>query len=189
MRSSPTLEARQPLTRAARSLRALLRPRGLLSEERRFLEREFGGSLDLDALRISGGGQPLGRLAWQPMAARIQLADICFEAGDPERPVRHDALPILAHEALHVWQRVHRVCAVHVSVDGLWLGLTRGARAYLYDKTLEQPDALLAAFLAGNIEQQGQIFEDYVRSNVSVLQARERKFAAVAEYVRGQPLG
>jgi hypothetical protein len=178
-----------PLRRAARSLRALFEPRPLLAAERDFLEREFGASLDLDALRIAGGGQPLGRVAWQPMAALIQLADCCFEADDPARAIRHEALPIFAHEALHVWQRVHRHCTVHVSVDGLWLGIAHGVRAYRYDTRLAQPEALLREFLAGNIERQGQMFEDYVRSNVHALRGRDPKFAAIAQYVRARVIG
>ncbi|HEY2733234.1 MAG TPA: hypothetical protein VGI70_04580, partial [Polyangiales bacterium] len=136
------------------SIAGLARTRLLRTDERTFLAREFGRSLPLDRLRIAGGGHPLGRLAWQPMAALIQFADACFEAGDAQRSVTQAALPILAHEALHVWQRVHRQCAVHVSVDGVWLGIAQGRRAYRYDDTLTDPHALLSHFLAGNIERQ-----------------------------------
>jgi hypothetical protein len=189
MRSNYDSRWMGPVLRAARSLRAAFEPRRLLAEERNFLEREFGASLDFDALRIAGGGQPLGRVAWQPMAALIQLADSCFEADDPARAIRHEALPIFAHEALHVWQRVHRHCAVHVSVDGLWLGIAHGVRAYRYDTRLADPADLLREFLAGNIERQGQMFEDYVRSNVHVLRARDPKFADIAQYVRAKISG
>jgi hypothetical protein len=166
------------------SVRALVRPRALLPPERLFLAREFAASLDLDALRLAGGGHPFGRLGWQPLAALIQLADDCFEADDPSQPVRASVYPVLAHEALHVWQRVHRQCRVNVSVDGLWLGVMHGRDAYAYDRQLDQPAALLREFLAGNIERQGQIFEDYVRSNVHDPASRDGRFLDVACYVR-----
>jgi hypothetical protein len=131
----------------------------------------------------------LGRVAWQPAAALIQLADACFEASDPLCAVRSEAYPIFAHEALHVWQRVHRHCEVHVSLDGLWLGLVRGREAYAYDRSLLDPALVLREFLAGNIERQGQMFEDYVRSNVDAAHARDPKFVAVADYVRARARG
>jgi hypothetical protein len=170
--------------RAARSLSALVSPRPLTPLEREFLEAEFDASLDLNPVRVAGGGHPLGRLAWQPTAALIQLSDHCFEQADPTRSVRSGALPVLAHEALHVWQRVHKQCAVNVSVDGLWLGVRHGAAAYRYDRSLQDPERVLQEFLKGNIEQQGQIFEDYVRSHVSDRRRRDTRFAAVARYVR-----
>ena len=125
------------------------------------------------------------------MAALIQLADCCFEAGDPARAIRHEALPIFAHEALHVWQRVHRHCAVHVAgvERACGSGAAHYVRAYRYDTRLADPAELLREFLAGNIERQGQMFEDYVRSNVHVLRDRDPKFAAIAQYVRARAIG
>jgi hypothetical protein len=168
------------------ALRGLLRQRGLLPDEHTFLALEFGASLDLERVRIAGGGHPLGRIAWQPAAALIQMADVCFEASDPTRSVRREWYPVLAHEALHVWQRVHRHCVVHVSLDGLWLGVVRGRQAYDYDRKLRDPAEVLREFLVGNIERQGQMFEDYVRSHVVDPQARDGRFAQVAHYVRSQ---
>ena len=172
------------LGRPMRSLRALAKARALHDVERAFLAREFGQSLDLARLRLAGGGHPFGRLGWQPMAARIQLSDTCFEASNPDRPVLKERWPLLAHEVLHVWQRVHRQHRLGVSVDGLILGVARGRAAYAYDRSLTDPALLLREFQRGNIEQQGQIFEDYVRSNVSEPQARDARFEQVAQYVR-----
>jgi hypothetical protein len=166
------------------SLAALASWRPLLPREREFLADEFGDSLDLSRIRIAGGGHPLGRIAWQPTAALIQLGDVCFEAGDSERALALQHFPILAHEALHVWQRVHKHSRFGVSIDGLLLGALRGRDAYIYDTGLSDPAELLTEFLHGNIEQQGQIFEDYVRSNVSIPRARASKFQHVAHYVR-----
>lgn len=172
------------LTQLGNSLSALGYWRPLLPREHEFLAHEFGDSLELSRIRIAGGGHPLGRIAWQPAAALIQLGDGCFEAGDPERAIAPRHLPILAHEALHVWQRVHKHSRLGVSVDGLLLGAFQGRDAYIYDTSLSDPAELLTEFLHGNIEQQGQIFEDYVRSNVSNPRARDVKFQHVAHYVR-----
>jgi len=170
------------------SVRAFFRARALHDIEREFLAEEFGESLDLDRLRIAGGGHPFGRLGWQPIAARIQLSDMCFEDADPSRPVLKQRWPVLAHEALHVWQRVHRHHRLGVSMDGLILGVARGRAAYTYDRSLTDPAHVLTAFLRGNIEQQGQMFEDYVRSNVTDLKARDARFEHVAQYVREKRL-
>ena len=175
--------------RPVRSLRGFFRARPLLDVECAFLEGEFGQSLDLARLRIAGGGHPFGRVGWQPVAARIQLSDQCFEGADPTRPVLRERWPVLAHEALHVWQRVHRHHRLGVSVDGLLLGVARGRAAYLYDRELTDPALLLQVFLRGNIEQQGQIFEDYVRSNVTDPMDRDARFAHVARYVRERRVG
>jgi len=172
-----------------RSVRDFFRPRPLLDVERRFLADEFGDSLELSALSLAGGGHPLGRIGWQPLGARIQLADACFEAADPARSVRESLWPVLAHEALHVWQRVHRHHRLGVSVDGVLLGALKGRAAYEYDRQLVDPAAVLECFLAGNIEQQGQIFEDYVRSNVRSAAGRDPRFAHVARYVRERRAG
>ena len=169
--------------RALESLRQLRHRRPLWESEAAFLAHEFGDSLALSQLRIAGGGHPLGRLAWQPRAHWIQMHDSLFEAEDPARPVRSEYWPILAHEALHVWQRVHRHHRVGVSVDGLWLGVVAGRAAYRYSVTSD-PSEVLRAFLDGNIEQQGQMFEDYVRSNVLTKEARDAKFEHVARYIR-----
>ena len=171
------------------SVAGLRDARPLSERERAFLAREFGASLALHRLRIAGGGHPLGRLAWQPTAALMQFADACFEGGSAQRDLRSEYYPVLAHEALHVWQRVHRQCAVHVSVDGLWLGIARGRDAYAYDRTLRDPLQVLRAFQSGNIECQGQMFEDYVRSGVEASNDRDPKFAAVADYVRNMSRG
>jgi hypothetical protein len=179
------MASRTPLLGQLRSsLAALASWRPLSAREREFLAHEFGDKLELSRIRIAGGGHPLGRIAWQPMAALIQLADACFEAGDPEQSIAPQHFPILAHEALHVWQRVHDHSRLGVSVDGLLLGAFRGREAYIYDQRLSDPAEVLDAFLRGNIEQQGQMFEDYVRSNVSVPRARAAKFEHVAHYVR-----
>lgn len=172
------------IKRVGRCVRGLRRLRALDDHELAFLKREFGTSLPVERLRLAGGGQPTGRCAWQPAGGLIQMDDTLFEQTDPRGALRISAYPTLAHEALHVWQRVHGHCTVGVSVDGLWLGITRGRRAYGYDAGIREPWAMLQQFLAGNIEQQGQMFEDYVRSSIADPALRHPKFALIAEYVR-----
>jgi hypothetical protein len=168
----------------AASLRGLCRPRPLCDAEREFVRREFGDSVRVDALRIAGGGHPTGRCAWQPIGRLIQMDDACFERSDPQNALRSTAYPTLAHEVLHVWQRQHRHCVVNVSVDGLWLGITRGAAAYVYDRMPVDPQRMFAQFLAANIEGQGQMYEDYVRSNVGDPDLRDARYALIAAYVK-----
>jgi hypothetical protein len=112
------------------------------------------------------------------------MDDTCFERSDPANALCLWAYPTLAHEVLHVWQRRHRHCVVSVSVDGLWLGLTRGAAAYAYDRTLADAQGMLTQFLAANIEGQGQMYEDYVRSNVADSSSRDVRYALIAAYVK-----
>jgi hypothetical protein len=168
----------------AASLRGLRRLRPLCDAEREFVRREFADSVRVDALRIAGGGHPTGRCAWQPIGALIQMDDACFERSDPGNALRLAAYPTLAHEVLHVWQRQHRHCVVNVSVDGIWLGITRGGAAYAYDRTAVDPQGMLAQFLAANIEGQGQMYEDYIRSNVADPDSRDPRYALIAAYVK-----
>jgi hypothetical protein len=172
--------------RVAASLRGLRGLRPLCDAEREFVRREFADSVRVDALRIAGGGHPTGRCAWQPIGALIQMDDACFERSDPGNPLCPTAYPTLAHEVLHVWQRRHRHCVVNVSVDGLWLGIMRGAAAYAYDRTSVDPQRMLAQFLAANIEEQGQMYEDYVRSNVADPDSRDARYALIAAYVKAR---
>lgn len=160
------------------------RRRKLFASELDFLARELGQSLDPQTITLAGGGHPFGRHAWQPIGSFIQMHDSCFEGGDPARPLRVDAYPVFAHEALHIWQRKHHHCRVNVSVDGLWLGVTQGRRAYRYDASIEDPEAMLACFLKGNIEQQGQIWQDYVQSDIEDHARRAPKFLLIAHYVK-----
>jgi len=170
--------------RVAACLRGLRGLRPLCDAERAFVRREFGDSVRVDILRIAGGGHPTGRCAWQPLGALIQMDDACFERSEPENPLRITAYPTLAHEVLHVWQRRHRHCVVNVSLDGLWLGIARGVAAYGYDRTVVDPERMLAQFLAANIEGQGQMYEDYVRSNVAAPDARDARYELIAAYVK-----
>jgi hypothetical protein len=157
--------------------------RPLSPEERGFLARHFGASLALDGVRIA---RSLGRRAWSPYGQRISLTPSCFAGGDARAQIALDdprAASILAHEALHVWQRQH---GVHVTLHGAVLQagyVLRIRDPYRYDAS-EDPQHMLAQFVGGNIEQQGKIFEDYV---FAWLSGRDtQRFDAVVAHVRGE---
>lgn len=159
--------------------------RNISVQESSFLEDFFGSSIDVASIRIAGGGHPGNRPAWQPWDYLIQLDDSFFKDDNPSKSINPTVYNLgkLAHEALHIWQREHKVPVV--SWDGLTLGITQGRAAYAYDTTEEDPNRVLQMFLAGNIEQQGKIFEDYVRERLSNnrYDPLKSRFEHVARYV------
>ncbi|MET0343141.1 MAG: hypothetical protein ABW252_19185, partial [Polyangiales bacterium] len=104
---------------------------------------------------------------------------------DPRAEVRLDVpsiAAVFAHEAVHVWQRQG---GRRVTWEGarLQAGYTLGLfDPYAYDARATCPATLLSLFVLGNIEQQGRIFEDYVRAD---LEGRDtERFGQVADWVR-----
>lgn len=136
--------------------------RSLLSTEFAFLHGLFGDSLPYERLRLARSLHP--RRCWSPFGARISLTASCFEGNDPLRGVALDRPSVaatFAHEALHVWQRTQ---GRWVTWEGARLQVPYALFArnpYHYDPSSD-PGELLQTFLSGNIEQQGQLFEDYV---------------------------
>jgi hypothetical protein len=150
--------------------------------ERGFLERYFARSLAIDSIVM---GTSLGRRSWSPALGRISLTRDLFHERDPRADVRLEdpvAASVFAHEALHVWQRQH---GRGVTREGAWLqaGYSLGwFDPYAYDLTLEDPRALLAAFVLGNIEQQGRMMQDYVAAD---LRGRDTsRFAGISAWIR-----
>lgn len=136
--------------------------RPLFSTEFAFLQPLFGEGLPYQRVRLARSLHP--RRCWSPFGARISLTTSCFEGNDPKRAVALDRPSVaatFAHEALHVWQRTQ---GRWVTWEGarLQVPYTLFARSpYGYPPSTD-PAQLLQTFLAGNIEQQGQLFEDYV---------------------------
>lgn len=135
--------------------------RRLLAVEAQFLERFFGDSLELGAIRI---GSSLGRRSWSPFGARISLSKRHFREGhaggevDLQDP--HSAA-VFAHEAMHVWQRQHGRAVTREAIP-LQAGYLLGRfNPYAYEPS-DDPDVMLALFERCNVEQQAKIFEDYV---------------------------
>lgn len=150
--------------------------------EHAFLIRYFGRSLAIERIHV---GSSLGRRSWSPLGARISLTRDLFQGGDARAEVRLDdprAASIFAHEALHVWQRQHGRAVTREGARlqaGYALGLFD---PYAYDGSLSDPAALLAAFLLGNIEQQGRMVEDLVRGELRG--ENSARFSAIAGWIR-----
>jgi hypothetical protein len=73
---------------------------------------------------------------------------------------------VLAHEALHAWQRQHWRWVTLQGIPlqaGYALGL---CDPYRHDLS-EDPREMLCSFMTGNIEQQGRIFERYVHASLT----------------------
>lgn len=174
----------QRIAYGARSLRHFFTTqRPLTHDEHAFLFEHFGESIPLDRVRLAGGGHPgfaaheasLGR-AWQPLGSAIQLPDGYYEEGDPRAPVRADVRAILAHEALHVWQRCRGRA---VSLRGIAEPLLHRDPYDWRALDSEDPSTLLAHFQRARIEQQARMFEEHVRSPATL-----PKWVEVARYVR-----
>jgi len=136
--------------------------RRVSQRERAFLDEVFHGALATEPIAL---GTSLGRRSWSPYRGRISLTRDLFVDRDPRADVRLDdprAASIFAHEAVHVWQRQ---CGRAVTRQGavLQAGYTLGLfDPYAYDTRQRDAASLLAAFVLGNIEQQGRMVEDFV---------------------------
>ena len=155
--------------------------RRLHEVETQFLQRFFGDSLDMSAIRM---GSSLGRRSWSPFGARISLSKRHFRERhassevDLEDP--HSAA-VFAHEAMHVWQRQHGRAVTREAIP-LQAGYMLGRLdPYAYEAS-EDPDVMLALFERCNVEQQAKIFEDYV---LGTLRGRSvRAFESIASSVQ-----
>lgn len=163
--------------------------RPLLPPERAFVRQHFGAALDaqLAALRLYLRRVGDTRRALSLNGGRISMPRICFEAGDPHRPLRvlHPQIAgVFAHELLHAWQRAQ---GRPVTRQALWLQLRfvlGGRDPYAYERCSDAV-AMRACFAAAQVEQQGQIWEDHVRACVAGQPAAE--FALIAAQVSARP--
>jgi hypothetical protein len=137
-----------------------------------------------DPTPITLGLSPTRR-SWSPLGARISLSarHYCHRRiGDGVDLDDPRAASVFAHELLHVWQRQH---GRRVTFEGACLQvpyMLGGKSPYRYAFTRDA-DAMLSTFLCGNIEQQGQMFQDYVfRDRTGKSTA---PYASIAAYVRG----
>ncbi len=158
--------------------------RALHADEQAFLQNYFADSLDYARIRI---GVSIGQRCWSPFGGRISLTRGCFVGGTSRRSVAlQDALAasVLAHEALHVWQRQH---GRWVTLHGIPLQVGYALRMfdpYRYEHS-DDPAEMLKRFRTGNIEQQGRMFQHYVyeslcRGELAPYRALARHVAALA---------
>ncbi|WP_226858431.1 hypothetical protein [Diaphorobacter aerolatus] len=119
---------------------------------------------------------------------RIYMPRACFVDGDPTRSLRlsHPYVAgVFAHELLHQWQRVRGVA---VTRQAAWLQtkavcLRRDPYAY---EACDDAALMLARFVSAQVEQQGQMWQDYVTGCVAG--HADPAFAEVAAYVAGSPV-
>jgi RHS repeat-associated protein len=157
--------------------------RPLSEAERNFAVDYFGGNFNLDGIDLDASRW----LNW-PNAIRpgdIRLPSDYFIGSDPCADVNLDdaiVAALFAHELLHEWQRQHGA-SVFWSAFGEHLVATfTPGTAYDYDES-EDPQALLETFLNGGVEQQGQIWQDFVRTERKNLPTN--RYREVFHRVRG----
>jgi len=157
--------------------------RSLTSRECAFLAGYFGDSLLLDRISLSVAR---GVRSWSPYGSHIRISHTLL---GPTREVALDqprAASIFAHEALHVWQRQHGRAVSRQGAILQTLHTLKLHNPYAYDRSIVDPDRLLTLFSSANIEQQGQIFQDYVHAERTGQPVS--RFLAVACFVRARPL-
>ncbi len=157
--------------------------RPLSKSETAFLDGYFGSSLDTSVIDL---GYSLGSRSWSPYGNRISLEKKLWKNGQVNLSDPY-AASIFAHEALHVWQRQN---SRWVTTEGAFLQGLYSAGVfdpYDYTRSIRADDIMLDQFLNGNVEQQGQMFQDYVYgietgTNVG-------KYGRIADFIRGQSIG
>jgi RHS repeat-associated protein len=155
--------------------------RPLTTKERDFLGNYFGKSLDTSNIDVDAA---IGDRALSPYGDNIRLPNHYFKNGDPECEIDLSVLryaSVFAHEAAHVWQRQH---GEWVTLKGffLQLGDQLGISPYQYDAAETNPSTMLDNFKKGNVEQQGQIVEDFVGADRSG--RNTSPFQGVRDYLR-----
>ena len=151
-----------------------------------FLQTYFGEGLDPERIRIVASPT---RRSWSPFGRRISLAKRHFEGGRETNAIDlADPLSasIFSHEALHVWQRQHGRAVTWEAIP-LQAGYMLGrSDPYRYAAS-DDPEAMLAVFERGNVEQQAQMFGDFVWRDRRGEDTRA--FAALVERVRASDRG
>ena len=164
--------------------------RPLHPQELQFVQQHFGDSLMRLRPRLRLYVRRLGdtRRAWSLNGGRIAMPPQCFD-GPPAQPLRlaHAAVAgLFAHELLHQWQRLQ---GRPVTRQAAWLqgqAMCLRRDPYAYD-ACDDAQRMLARFLAAQVEQQAQMWEDHVRAWVAG--HPKPAFARIAAHVRMQSDG
>ncbi len=162
--------------------------RTLLDSECHFVRRFFAHSLDALLPRMRLYVRRVGdtRRALSLNGGRISMPRACFEHGDPRQALRlsHPYIAgVFAHELLHQWQRLQGRA---VTRQAAWLqvkAVCLRSDPYAYAGCDDQA-ATLQSFLTAQVEQQGQMWQDYVSGCIAG--HTDPLFAGVAEWVAGQ---
>lgn len=136
-----------------------------------FVRRFFGAALDTVLPRQRLYLRRLGdtRRALSMNGGRLYLPRAFFEEGDPRKPLRlsHPMIAgIVAHELLHQWQRLQGRAVTREALLLQTRALCLRHDPYAYC-TVADPQQMLHLFLQANVEQQGQIWQDYVKASVA----------------------
>lgn len=156
--------------------------------ERTFVRRFFGHTLDTLQPRLRLYVRRLGdrHRALSLNGGRIFMPRACFEHGRPELPLKlsHPYVAgVFAHELLHQWQRLQGMA---VTRQAAWLQmkavcLRRDPYAY---GACDDATQMLERFQGAQVEQQGQMWQDYVSGCVGG--QADPLFEEVAAYVAGR---
>lgn len=160
----------------------------LLPAELAFVRQFFGSSLNALLPRIRLYQRRVGdtHRALSMNGGRLYLPRAFFEKSNPQMPLRlsHPVVAgIVGHELLHQWQRLQGQA---VTRQALWLqmrSLCLCQNPYAYERC-DGGQEMLETFLTASVEQQGQIWEDHVRTCVAgqPLPCLEK----IAAWVRGE---
>ena len=136
-----------------------------------FVRRFFGTALDSILPRQRLYLRRLGdtRRALSMNGGRLYLPRAFFEEGNPRKPLRlsHPMIAgIVAHELLHQWQRLQGRAVTREALLLQTRALCLRHDPYAYC-TVADPQQMLHLFLQANVEQQGQIWQDYVKASVA----------------------
>lgn len=151
--------------------------------ESSFIKTHFGEcidptNLDIDIRRIGDTSRALsldgGFMSFPPSYFPDGNADKELKLSDP------NVASVLGHETLHQLQRAN---GINVTVDALALqvGAFFGGKPYDYSPSPD-PNKMLNTFLSGNVEQQGQMFQDYLSGFLRGLSVNN--FQRIADQVK-----
>ena len=153
--------------------------------ERAFVRRFFAHSLDALQPRLRLYVRRLGdtRRALSMNGGRIFMPRQCFVNGDPAQSLKlsHPYVAgVFAHELLHQWQRLQGVA---VTRRAAWLqtkAVCLRQDPYAYE-SCDDAAQMLKRFTTAGVEQQGQMWQDYVSGCVAG--QADLAFADVAVWV------
>ena len=158
-----------------------LRP--LWDVEKAFLRRYYGSSLDLSRVDVDTS---IGPRPWSPYGNNIRFPKEMFFNGDSRQMLRLDDKGVetaLAHEAFHVWQRQHGHMVTSLAAIQQVLLSLGVLDPYSYDNRGDDVD-IYSRFVLGGVEEQAQIFEDYVAADLSGDVAGAARYNRVAWHVK-----
>jgi len=146
--------------------------RRLLPVEQAFVRSYFGAEVGAALIaRVRLGVRRLGdtRRALCLNGGWISLPRPCFTHSALCQPLRlsHPVVAgVLAHELLHEWQRMQGMAVTREStaLQCRWLLLRKNPYLYSYQGNSR---ALLRQFWLANVEQQAQMWQDYVQAHVA----------------------